>query len=70
MRTVTKIAFIIVLVTITIVPIVMWAACQRSLADVAAFVAACAAPMGVLTGAMAYRNVQRDRANNTPGPTN
>ena len=60
-RTGTKLAFIISLLCVTAVPIVVWAVWDRDLSGVAAFVAACAAPMGVLTGAMAYRNVQRDR---------
>lgn len=61
LRDLTKVVFLICLVTVTCIPIAIWALTGRSLTDVAAFVGASAGPMGVLTGAMAYRNVQRDR---------
>lgn len=63
-KTGTKLAFILVLVVITCVPIFMWAAYERDLTGVAGFIAACAAPMGVLTGAMAARGISRERSTN------
>ena len=61
MKTITKIVFAFCLLCLVMVPIFVWAIAGRSLSDIAAFVAACAAPMGVLTGAMAARGVSRDR---------
>ena len=61
----TKIAFITCLLSLICVPIVVWTVTGRSLSDVATFVAASAAPLGVLTGAMAYRGAQRDRSKQT-----
>ena len=61
-KVITKLAFTVCLLALVCVPIAVWAITGRTLSDIATFVAACAAPMGVLTGAMAYRGVQRDRA--------
>lgn len=62
MKTVTKAAFIVALLTVTVVPVLVWAMdAERSLQGVAAFVGATTGPMGVLTGAMAAKSIQRDR---------
>ena len=68
MKTITKIVFAFCLLCLVVVPIFVWAFTGRSLADIAAFVAACAAPMGVLTGAMAARGVSRDRQSQKETP--
>jgi hypothetical protein len=62
MRVATKITFLVCLVGITLVPIGMWVVdSSRDLSTVAGFVGAAAAPMGVLTGAMAANSVAKKR---------
>ena len=62
MKLATKIVFLACLVSIVIVPIALWAIDpSRDLSTVAGFVGAAAAPMGVLTGAMAARGISKDR---------
>lgn len=67
MRDLTKLVFLFCLLTVTCVPVYMWVFASRSLAEVAGFVGASAGPMGVLTGAMAYRRVQGDRSQQQGG---
>lgn len=62
MKLATKVVFLLCLVTVVMVPVVLWAVePERDLSGVAAFVGAAAAPMGVLTGAMAIRGISRDK---------
>ena len=62
MKNVTKVTFLVALVAVTVAPVIAWLIDPtRDLSTVAAFVAAAAAPMGVLTGAMAARGISRDR---------
>jgi hypothetical protein len=68
MRVATKITFLVCLVGITLVPIGMWVVdSSRDLSTVAGFVGAAAAPMGVLTGAMAAKGISRDRQKHRGG---
>lgn len=59
-KTWTKLTFLIILATITIIPILVWAITNRSLEGVGGFVAATTGPLGVLTAAMAAKSISRD----------
>lgn len=62
MKTATKVVFLACLVTVVMLPVIIWTVQpERDLSGVAAFVGAAAAPMGVLTGAMAARGISRDK---------
>ena len=58
----TKIVFLICLVSITVIPILVWAVSGRDLDGVAGFVVACTGPLGVLTAAMAASGVLKKRS--------
>ncbi len=62
MKTATKIVFLICLVSLIVLPVVVWVVDPtRSLKEMAGFLGASAGPLGVLTGAMAARGISRDR---------
>lgn len=63
-KTATKIAVIVCLITLVCVPIYAWAFMSRELDGVGGFVAATTGPLGVLIGGMAIRGVSRDRSGN------
>lgn len=63
MKLATKIIFLFCLVSVTCVPIYMWAFTNGAIdmSGIGGFIAGSAAPLGVLTGAMAARNIARAR---------
>ena len=63
MRLATKIVFLFCLVSVTALPVWRWFIDPAAvdLRTVAAFVGAAAAPMGILTGAMAAKRIAENR---------
>lgn len=64
MKTITKLVYLAILVTVAAVPIVVWARSpgEIDLSGVGAFAAGLGVPMGTLTAAMAARGISRDQA--------
>jgi len=62
MKNVTKVVFLVCLVTVVMVPVMVWAFDPgRDLSTVAGFVGAATGPMGVLTGAMAASSIAKKK---------